>query len=116
MTDQELIDLFDEVYPINLKGHEDLINHIFQKYPYVSKVDIALIVRASLNVCRDQYLIGNNLKFPGITGGLHMLLIPVKRSYRTLQNLIPRLYCSVQTRIYALSLEILREMKENWKR
>ncbi len=52
-TYQEIIDIIDKELPIHLKNNEDLINKIHQKYPLLTKSEIAVIVKGFFQCLRD---------------------------------------------------------------
>ncbi len=69
---QEVEDLIldiNEKYPIRLKGHEDLINRIYTKYPYVKKPIIIGIVVKIFETMRECLIRGEILNIrKGFTG------------------------------------------------
>jgi len=62
-TNQEVVDYFNEEYPINIISNLDLINRISTRYPYVSRAEVIIVVRAVLKSIRDLLLLGKKLRF-----------------------------------------------------
>lgn len=67
LTDQEAYDQLNKQYPIKLKYQEDLIDRIYSRYPYLNKVEIAIIVKTTFEGMRYFLLIGKNLHFKKIS-------------------------------------------------
>ena len=62
-THQEVVDYFNDEYPISIKHNEDLINRIYARYPLISKAEIAMIVKATFSSFRDLLILGKVLNF-----------------------------------------------------
>lgn len=70
LSNQDMVDLLNNEYPINIKYNEDLINRICIKYPTLNKVEISIIVKSVFQSFRDLLILGkvlnfNNLLFDG---------------------------------------------------
>lgn len=62
-------DLLNSLQPITLPKHPDIVERIYNKYPYVSRVEIALVVLTFFEVLRDLLLKGRTIiLYPFITG------------------------------------------------
>lgn len=90
---QEVVDLLNQDYPVNLKYNEDLINRIHQKYPIISKTDVALIVKAAFQGIRDLLVLGKVLNFNTLffDAKLHFF------QYRQRGNILPSLKVKIST-------------------
>lgn len=62
-THQEASDLLDQEYPVLLQYNEDLIDRIHQKYPYVSKTEVSIVVQAVFQTMRSLLVLGKVLNF-----------------------------------------------------
>lgn len=62
-THQEVSDLLDQEYPVLLQYNEDLIDRIHQKYPYVTKTEVSIVVQAAFQTMRQLLVLGKVLNF-----------------------------------------------------
>lgn len=90
---QEVVDLLNQENPVNLKYNEDLVNRIHQKYPIISRADVALIVRAAFQSIRDLMILGKVLNFNTLffDAKLHFF------QYRQGGHILPSLKVKVST-------------------
>ena len=51
-------DLLQSLPPITLSKHPDLVDRIYNRYPLVNKIEIALVVLATFEVMRNLFLSG----------------------------------------------------------
>lgn len=63
ISHQEMVDLLNKDLPINIKYNEDLVNRIHAKYPFVSKVDVAIVVKTIFQSIRDLLVLGKIINF-----------------------------------------------------
>lgn len=63
MNHQEMVDLLNYENPVNLKHNEDLVNRIYARYPLISRVHIAVIVKSIFQSFRDLLVLGKVLNF-----------------------------------------------------
>lgn len=63
LTHQDMVDLVNIENPINLKYNEDLVNRISARYPLISRVQTAIIVRGIFQSIRDLLVLGKVLNF-----------------------------------------------------
>lgn len=63
MSHQEMVDMLNVKYPINLRYNEDLVNRIHLRYPVVSKPEVAVVVKAIFQSFRDLLVLGKVLNF-----------------------------------------------------
>lgn len=64
--DKSHLELLEEVntdYPINLKHNSDLIDRIYARNPYLTKVEIAQIIMAVFQSIRDFMILGKVINF-----------------------------------------------------
>lgn len=60
---QDLVDLINKDLPINLRYNEAMIKRIHDKYPFISKTEVSIIVKAVFQSFRDLLVLGNVLNF-----------------------------------------------------
>jgi hypothetical protein len=61
-------DVFNSLEPINLSKYPDLVERIYNRYPYVNRIQITLIVLSLFEIMRDLLLRGQAIKLrPFIT-------------------------------------------------
>lgn len=63
MTHQEMADLLNTDNPINLKYNESLVNRVYARYPSISRVQVAVIVKAIFQSFRNLLVLGKVLNF-----------------------------------------------------
>jgi hypothetical protein len=63
ITDQEIIQLINKDYPINIKFMERIIDRIYAKYPLIDKIEISIIVRAVFESIREFLILGYIINF-----------------------------------------------------
>jgi hypothetical protein len=63
ISNQEVIDILDRDYPINMRYNEELINRIHSRYPLISKYEISIIVKAVFSSFRDLLILEKVLNF-----------------------------------------------------
>ena len=60
---QEVSDLLNKELPVNIKYNEDLVDRVHARYPFLSKTDVSLIIKAVFQSFRDLLVLGNILNF-----------------------------------------------------
>lgn len=60
---QEVVDIFNDQYPIDLRYNEDLVNRVHKRYPILDKSSIALSIRSIFETIRDLLFLGKILNF-----------------------------------------------------
>ena len=78
-TKEEMADILDKAYPVNLRYNEELVNRVHTRYPLLKKAEVALIIKAVFSSCRYLLVLGNVLNFSGFIGGIKMCFYSVKR-------------------------------------
>jgi len=62
-THQEVVDQLNTDLPVNIKYNEDLVNRVYEKYPFINKAEISLIIKATFQSFRDLLVLGKILNF-----------------------------------------------------
>lgn len=62
-THQEVVDIIDKEYPINLVNNQDLIDRIHAKCPFITKPEISIVVKQVFTCWRELLILGNVLNF-----------------------------------------------------
>lgn len=63
ITKLEAIDLFNDLFPIDLRYNEELIDRVHNKYPYCTKSEISIVVTAIFSSFRELLIFGKVLNF-----------------------------------------------------
>jgi hypothetical protein len=63
LNHQEMVNLVNSENPINLKHNEDLVNRVAARYPLISRVQTAIIVKGIFQSIRDLLVLGKVLNF-----------------------------------------------------
>lgn len=58
-----MMDLLNKEIPINIKYNEDLVDRVHSRYPFISKIEVSLIVKSVFQSFRDLLVLGNILNF-----------------------------------------------------
>ena len=93
MTHQQMVNILNEDYPINLKYNVELIDRIHSRYPILDKTNVAVIIKAVFQSLRDLMVLGNILNF-------HRLFFDTKFhffDYRKNGHILPSLKVKIST-------------------
>lgn len=63
LSHQEMVDLVNTENPISLKHNEDLVNRVHARYPLISRIQVAVIVKGIFQSIRDLLVLGKVLNF-----------------------------------------------------
>ena len=63
MSKQEVVNELNKEYPVNIKYNEDLVNRVCVRYPFISKTEVSIIVKAVFQSFRDLLVLGKVLNF-----------------------------------------------------
>lgn len=63
LSHQEMVDLLNQDCPVNLKYNENLVKRVYARYPLISLVQVAVIVKAIFQSFRDLLVLGKVLNF-----------------------------------------------------
>lgn len=63
LSHQEMVDLLNTTAPIDLRHNESLVDRVHQKYQFLTKTQISIIIKAVFQVWRDLLLLGKVLNF-----------------------------------------------------
>jgi len=87
ISDQEVVDVLNQEYPINMRYNEELINRIHSRYPLISKYEVSIIVKAVFSSFRDLMLLGKVLNFNNLFFDTKLLFFDSCRRGRILPSL-----------------------------
>jgi len=87
ISNQEVVDILNRDYPINMRYNEELINRIHSRYPLISKYEISVIVRAVFQSFRDLMILGKVLNFNNLFFDTKLLFFDCCRRGRILPSL-----------------------------
>ena len=62
-THQEICDILNKEYPVNLKNNEDLITRVYNRYPLISKSEVSIIVKYIFESIRELMVLEKVLNF-----------------------------------------------------
>jgi hypothetical protein len=63
LNHQDVVDLLNSEFPINIRHNSNIIDRIHSKYPFISKYEISMIVIAVFQSMRDLMVLGKVLNF-----------------------------------------------------
>jgi hypothetical protein len=63
MSHDQMADLLNKEYPINLKYNEELVNRVYSRYPLIEKSQVSIILKAVFQSLRDLLVLGKVLNF-----------------------------------------------------
>lgn len=87
LTKEQMIDLINKEYNINLKYNEKLVNRIHDRYPNISKIEVSLIVKAFFESIRNLFLLGKVLNFNKLFFNAHFHFFDYRRFGRIFPSL-----------------------------
>ena len=93
MTHQQMVNILNEEYPVNLKYNEDLVNRVYLRYPMLDRTSISIIIKAVFQSLRDLMVLGSILNF-------HKLFFDCKLhffDYRKNGHILPSLKVKIST-------------------
>jgi hypothetical protein len=62
-THQQVVDLLNKYDPISLKHNQDLVERVYQRYPFIDKSEVGIIIKAVFSSFRDLLVLGKVLNF-----------------------------------------------------
>lgn len=63
LTKEEMVELLNSEFPLNLKDLGPIVDRIHEKYPYIDKMEISLIVKATFESIREFLVLGYVINF-----------------------------------------------------
>lgn len=93
LSHQEVVDLINEHYPVNIKYNEDLVNRVYERYPVIDKYEIAIIIKAVFQSFRDLLILGKILNFNKLFFDMKFLFF----DYRKNGHILPSLKVKIST-------------------
>lgn len=63
LSHQQMADLLNNELPVNIKYNEDLVNRVYDRYPFINKSEVSVIVKAIFQSFRDLLILGKVLNF-----------------------------------------------------
>jgi len=63
ISKQDMVNILNNECPINIKYNEDLVNRVCIRYPFISKPEVSIIVKAVFQSFRDLLVLGKVLNF-----------------------------------------------------
>lgn len=90
---QEVVNLLNDDYPINIKHNEDLVNRIYERYPFIEKSEVSIIIKTFFQTMRDLLILGKVLNFNNLffNTKLHFF------DYRKNGHILPSLKVKIST-------------------
>jgi hypothetical protein len=99
LTHQQVAEVVDEKYPINLKLNQDLVDRVYMRYPLIDKAQVGLIIRMIFSTIRELLILGKVINFTNLFHDLHLNIFPIPRG--------DKLYPSVKIKLF--TPKILRD-------
>lgn len=63
LTHDDMVELLNSEYPINIKHLSIIVDKIYAKYPLIDKIEISIIVRAVFESIREFLVLGHIINF-----------------------------------------------------
>lgn len=60
---QEVVDLLNSEYPVNIKYNEELVDRVYARYPLISKTEVSIIIKMVFQSIRELLILGKVLNF-----------------------------------------------------
>jgi len=74
LSHQEMVDAINHKYPINMKYNEDLVNRVYERYPFINKSEVSLVVKLVFQSFRDLLILGKVLNFNNLFFNTKLLM------------------------------------------
>jgi len=81
IENSQVYDIINSELPIGLKNENDLIQRIHEKYPYIKKYEVAIIVKYVFEVIRENLILGKAITFYNLFCDMHLSFIFYKSVY-----------------------------------
>ena len=78
-THEEVVNIINDKIPIKLNNNEDLVTRVHNRYPMVSKAEVALVVKSAFEVIRDCIILGKTIN-------LHSIIVGMSLSFSFIKN------------------------------
>jgi DNA-binding protein len=62
---KEMLAEINQRFKISLQNNEDLVNRVYERYPYLTKAEIALIIKETFTSIRDLLFSGEIINLKG---------------------------------------------------
>jgi hypothetical protein len=63
LSHQDVVDILNRSYPINIKYNEELVNRVYKRYPFIKKSEVSLIIKTVFQSFRELLVLGKVLNF-----------------------------------------------------
>lgn len=92
-TNEETYNYINKELPISLKYNLDLVNRVYDKYPYLSKTQISIIIKLIFESIRELMILGKIINFNNLffDTKLHFF------AYRKFGSILPALKVKIST-------------------
>lgn len=84
---EEVINILNKEYPIKLTNGEELIDKIYNKYPLISKTEIAIIINTTFEAIRDFLVKGDSVNINNFVNGLRIKVVR-QRGYISARSVV----------------------------
>jgi hypothetical protein len=93
LTREQVVQLMNEEFPINIKYNEDLVNRIHGRYPLIEKSEVSIIVKGIFQSFRDLLILGKVLNFNKVFFDAKLFFI----DFRKRGSILPHLKVKIKT-------------------
>jgi hypothetical protein len=87
MDHQDVVDLLNIEYPVNIKYNEDLVNRVYARYPLIDKTQVSVIIKAVFQCFRELLILGKILNFNNLLFDCKLHFFDYRRDGRILPSL-----------------------------
>ena len=76
ISSSDIINILNEQYPVKIQYNTDLIDRIHIRYPFITKTQISVIVKAVFESFRDLLILGKVLNFNSLFFDVKLSVFP----------------------------------------
>jgi hypothetical protein len=86
-THTQIVDQINTDLPVNLKYNEDLVTRVHNRYPFIDKSEVSIIVKAVFQSFRDLLVLGKILNFNKLFFDTKLFVFDYRKNGRTFASL-----------------------------
>lgn len=75
MSKQDMVELLNREAPIDLQYNQELVERVYQRYPFITKAEVAIIIRLTFQAIRDFIVLGKVINLNGVFVDMKLFFI-----------------------------------------
>lgn len=87
LSNQQVCDLLNERYPVNIKYNESLVDRVYERYPLISKREVSIIIKSVFQSFRNLLILGKVLNFNNLFFDTKLHFFDYRKGDRILPSL-----------------------------